>query len=69
MVEGIDPALVASRADITALVRERNSAKPKDHRLLRGWRKKFMGDDLLQLLSGKLAVQLDAKTGLPRKAK
>ncbi len=33
MAEGIDPALVASRADVTALVRERKTASSKDHRL------------------------------------
>ena len=68
MAEGIDHALVASRADVTALVRDRKTAAPKDHRLLRGWRKEFMGKELLQLLSGKLAVRLDPKTGLPSHA-
>ncbi len=66
MAEGIDPALLATRAEITALVREGSDAMPEDHRLLRGWRWEFMGEKLLDLLSGELVIRLDPETGLPR---
>mgnify|MGYP001070314165 CR=1 FL=1 len=65
LAEGIDPALVASRAEVTSLVRETPHVKPEDHRLLRGWRSEFVGDELLQLLAGSLTVQMDPATGLP----
>jgi ribonuclease D len=66
MAEGIDPALIATRAEITALVREGPDAVPEDHRLLYGWRWEFMGERLLDLLSGELVIRLDPDTGLPR---
>ncbi len=64
--EGIDPAMVAPRAEVKALVAEGPQAAPERHALLRGWRRAFLGEDLLGLLSGRLAVRLDAATGLPR---
>jgi len=66
MAEGIDPALLATRAEITALVREGPDAATEDHRLLSGWRWEFMGEKLLGLLSGELVIRLDPETGLPR---
>ncbi len=62
--EGVDPALVASRTDITDLARSDDPAQA----LLTGWRRDFMGDDLLKLLSGDLAVRIDPETGLPGRA-
>lgn len=64
--EGMDPTLVATRADVTALVRERNTASPETSILLRGWRRKYIGDEILRLLAGELAIRLDSETGLPR---
>ena len=66
MSAGIDPTLVATRAEITALVREGPNSNVNDHRLLRGWRKEFIGKDLMMLLAGKLSVRLDINTGLPQ---
>lgn len=63
---GIDPALVASRSEITALVREGPEAAPERHHILRGWRREFVGEEILRLLGGKLAVRVDLETGLPR---
>ena len=65
MNAGIDPAMVASRAEITVVVRNGADAPSNHHRLLQGWRHKFLGEELLQLLAGKLSVSLDTKTGLP----
>ena len=66
MSAGMDPTLVATRAEITALVREGPNADLNNHRLLRGWRREFLGEDLLMLLAGKLSVRLDINTGLPQ---
>jgi len=63
---GVDPALVASRAEITGLVREGPAAAPERHSVLRGWRREFIGEEMLRLLGGKLAVRVDTETGLPR---
>ena len=62
---GIDPALLATRAEVTAFVADSLQASPEDHALLRGWRRTFMGNDLLELLAGHYAVRLDPETGLP----
>jgi len=66
MAEEIDPALIATRSELTALVREGADASPENHRLLRGWRREFIGEKLLNLLSGELVIRLDPETGLPR---
>jgi len=63
--QGVDPALVATRPEVTALAREGVDATSAHHRLLRGWRREFMGEDLLRLQAGELAVTLDPATGLP----
>ena len=68
LAEGVDPALVASRADITALALAGAGAAPDAHGALQGWRHDFVGNDLLQLLRGELAVRVDTETGLPRRA-
>ena len=65
LAEGIDPALLATRAETTAFVADGPEASPSQHALLRGWRRAFMGDDLLGLLAGRHAVRLDPETGLP----
>lgn len=64
--EGVDPALVASRADVTALAVRRSSNDGAA--LLHGWRRAFVGDDLLRLLAGDVAIRLDPATGLPTSA-
>ncbi|MBE9504003.1 MAG: ribonuclease D [Proteobacteria bacterium] len=62
----VDLALVSSRAEVTALLSDGLSATPENHRLLRGWRREFLGEELLQLLAGKYTLRLDRDTGLPR---
>jgi ribonuclease D len=66
--DGVDPALVAARADIVALAADGADADPSAHRLLRGWRGAFVGDDLIQLLRGTLSLRLDPKSGVPTAA-
>lgn len=61
--EGIDPALVATKSDLRALVEE--GPDPEVHEVLRGWRRTFLGDDLLGLLTGDASVTLDPD-GWPR---
>ena len=45
----IDHALVATRSEVRALLRDGNDAKSERHRLLNGWRWGFLGRDLLNL--------------------
>ena len=42
----IDAPFVAARAEVRSLVIDAVSATPEDHRLLRGWRRDFIGEDL-----------------------
>ncbi len=65
LAAGIDPALVASRSEIAALVQEGSNADHGRHRLLGGWRGEFIGREILRLLEGAIAIRLDTKTGLP----
>ncbi|MGI9174032.1 MAG: ribonuclease D [Rhodothermales bacterium] len=65
LAEGIDPALVASRADMQAVVAEEVEAATNGHLLLSGWRRDFIGGDLLELLRGERSVEVDPETGLP----
>jgi ribonuclease D len=64
LAEGIAPTLVATRAEVTQFVAAGPDLSPDDHALLRGWRRAFMGNDLLGLLDGQYAVRLDPETGL-----
>ena len=66
--EGLDPALVAPKAEVRALVEAGPAADPERHPLLRGWRRQFVGEDLLRLLGGDAAVALDPDAGWPRLA-
>ncbi len=45
----IDHALVATRSEVRALLRDGGDAKSERHRLLNGWRWGFLGRDLLEL--------------------
>jgi ribonuclease D len=63
--EGVDPALVVTKADLRALALTGATADPAAHEVLRGWRGQFVGAHLLGLLRGEAAVTLDAD-GWPR---
>ncbi len=47
---GIDPVLTASRSHVTAIIGAANLEQVKDHPLLNGWRKQFLGDAFLALI-------------------
>jgi ribonuclease D len=64
--QGVDPALVASKADLRALAEDGMRAEPEEHALLRGWRRAFIGYDLVALLAGRAGVILDPEDGWPR---
>ena len=49
---GIDPGIMATRAEIKALICDGANACSGKHRILRGWRKKILGEHLKLLLSG-----------------
>lgn len=64
---GIDIAMVASRADVKALVYE--SKSETEHPLHTGWRYEFVGADLIALLNGERALRIDPQTRLPEFSK
>ena len=47
----MDAPFVASRAEVASMVGDRPRPDPARHRLLRGWRRHLVGDELLDLLS------------------
>lgn len=61
--EAVDPALIATRADVEALLRDGKRSTER-HALLRGWRYEFVGADVVALLDRRAAVALDTD-GLP----
>ena len=42
----IDAPFVAARAEVRSLILDAAAARPEEHRLLRGWRREFVGADL-----------------------
>lgn len=61
----LDPALIGNRADITALVIDAESVDSERHQILNGWRKDFIGNQLLEFLRGKGSVSINSETKLP----
>ena len=63
--EKLPPSLVATRAELEALVRQQRRGKlvPAEHPLLRGWRFTLVGRELLAVLEGRQSVYLDPATG------
>jgi ribonuclease D len=59
----IAPTLLATTADIQALVDARTQGTTPDLPLLRGWRRTLLGNLLLQVLNGEVAVKIDATSG------
>ena len=57
--ESIDPALLATRADLEAFLRG-----DEDCRLTRGWRRTLVGDPLRRLIDGEVAIAFDPVGGL-----
>ena len=64
---GLAYELLAARADLQAIVTAvRTGAELPDVRTLRGWRAQLAGDDLLELLQGRIALSVTRDGGSPR---
>jgi ribonuclease D len=61
--EGIAPSLLATTADVLALVESKRQGVPADLPLLGGWRRQLVGELLLHVLQGTALVSVDAKSG------
>jgi ribonuclease D len=61
--EEIAPTLLATTADLQALVDAKTNRAALDLPLLKGWRRVLLGDILLNVLDGKLAITIDPKSG------
>ena len=61
--EGIDLAMVASRSEVKAFISRKKNAP--DNPLHTGWRREFLGADLIALLNGKHAIGINPNTRLP----
>jgi ribonuclease D len=59
----IAPSLLASSADLQALVEARQDPASLDVPILHGWRRKLAGETLLDVLGGKLSVGADPRGG------
>ena len=64
--EEIAPTLLATSADLQELVEARTDRATLDLPVLRGWRRVLVGELLLQVLDGKLAVTVDPTTRMIR---
>ncbi|MBS12270.1 MAG: ribonuclease D [Gemmatimonadetes bacterium] len=62
--EGVDPALIGSRSDVRDAVLNGSAEQPA--RLMSGWRREFVGDDLQRVLRGECALRIGGKHGLPK---
>ncbi|MEP0545853.1 MAG: ribonuclease D [Rhodothermales bacterium] len=62
----IDPGLIGNRASVERLVAAGPGADPAEHPVLRGWRREFVGEAVLDLLRGEGSVSVDPETDLPR---
>ncbi len=59
---GLAYELLAARADLQAIVAAlRTGAEQPDVRTLKGWRGELVGEDLLALLSGGLALSVETE--------
>ncbi|HEX5646802.1 MAG TPA: ribonuclease D [Nitrospira sp.] len=61
--QDIAPTLLATTADLQSLVDAKAGRASLDLPLLKGWRRALVGQLLLDVLDGKLAVSVDPKTG------
>ena len=58
---GLAYELVAARADLERIVKAARAGTPEpDVRTLRGWRRELVGEELLDLLGGRLALRIGA---------
>lgn len=62
---GLAYELVASRADLQAIVTAMRDGRPEpDVRTLRGWRRDLAGDELLELLAGRRSLAVEPRRGV-----
>ncbi|MDH5626378.1 MAG: ribonuclease D, partial [Nitrospira sp.] len=59
----IAPTLLATTADLQALVDTKTNRAALDLPILKGWRRQLLGELLLDVLEGKRAVMISPKTG------
>lgn len=59
----IAPTLLATTADLQALVDAKTNRESLDLPILKGWRRLLLGELLLEVLEGKRAVMVDPKSG------
>jgi ribonuclease D len=59
----IAPTLLATAADLQALVEAKEKREELDLPLLRGWRRELAGETLLEVLEGRTAVLVDGRKG------
>lgn len=62
----IAPTLLATSADLQALVEAKEKKRTPDLPLLRGWRRQLIGDLLMQILDGTVTVAVDPVKGVLR---
>jgi ribonuclease D len=62
----IAPTLLATSADLQALVEAKEKQRTPDLPLLRGWRRTLIGDLLVQILNGAVTVSVDPVKGVLR---
>ena len=62
----VAPTLLATTADLQALVEAREKKRTIDLPVLRGWRRQLIGDLLVQILEGAVTVSVDPAKGLLR---
>lgn len=60
----IAPTLLATSADLQALVEAKEKNLTVDLPLLRGWRRELVGELLVQVLEGKVSVSVDSTNGV-----
>jgi hypothetical protein len=63
----IDPSLVTSRQEIGELARGLSAGKDVSHlRLMKGWRRRAVGEELIRLRGGEVEMQMRCDQGALR---
>jgi ribonuclease D len=62
---GLAYELLAARADLQAIVASHRTGGEADVRTLRGWRRELVGEELLELLDGRISLSVDPRRGGP----
>ncbi len=62
--EEVAPTVLATRADIQAILANRKRLDTLEVPLLHGWRRELVGEQIVAFLSGRLSLRLDEEGGL-----